>query len=327
MDATTEHASGRRRGFLAARSDGEAGVRHADPGSNRRTVALAAGGDQATIDLDAGGRVASLVAGGAERLVAAPPPSADAAAQRTGWGCFLMAPWVGRLTRATLPDGTRVPATHGHHALHGTAIDAAWILVDDDAAAMQDREASHLRLACDLGDGGWPHGGAVTLDAHLSEGQLELTADVRAGKAPMPAALGWHPWFARPADGDLALELRAERVLTTDAELLPDGGTAPATGDLDLRGGPLLGERHVDHCYIDVAEPVVVRWPDLDLELSMGCQTYVVYTPAGAACVEPQSAWPDAPTLDANGHTETGLAHLGPGDTLTRTFTLRWHRR
>ena len=50
----------------------------------------------------------------------------------------------------------------------------------------------------------------------------------------------------------------------------------------------------------------------------------VVYTPATAVCVEPQTAWPDALGDRLAGRPETGRRVIGPGEALRATMTLRW---
>lgn len=246
---------------------------------------LAAGADRAVIDLAGGGRLASLIAGGAERLVVggADPPL------DTMWGCFVMAPWVGRLEEGRLPwagHEHRVPCDHGRHAIHGVAFDVPW--------RVEDRTASSARLGVDL-DARWPLGGRVTHTLDLRAGALRFGLEVEAGPSGMPAALGWHPWFdgrARPERAGLV----ADRVLETDDDLVPTGRTRPIRGDADLSAGPVLGDRRLDHVYAGARGPALVAWRDLALRIDFGppLATAVVYTPAHAVCVEPQSAWPNA---------------------------------
>ncbi|QBI20609.1 hypothetical protein ER308_14270 [Egibacter rhizosphaerae] len=286
-------------------------------------VTLVAGEDRVTIDPAAGGRLTSFVAGGRERLLTAPGDPSDVDQRRSGWGCFLMAPWVGRLAQARLPDGRTVPATCGAHAIHGTALDVPWS-VTGPAPGPAPEPPTSARLTCELSGGGWPWSASVDVEARIRPGELELVVTLTAHEGPMPAAVGWHPWFARPNTGDVALELAAERVLVTDGELLPDGTAAPAEGALDLRDAPPLGARRLDDCFIDVAEPARVRWPDLVLDLAMGAEVYVVHTPAHGFCVEPQTAWPDAANLSAAGVPGTGHAQLAAGEQLTTTTRWVW---
>lgn len=279
---------------------------------------LVAGGDRAVVDAGRGGRLASLVAGGRERLAGLEQAAGDDpdGRERTGWGCYLMAPWPGRLAEASFRwRGQRfsVPATLGRHAIHGVALDAEW--------TVEDHRRDRAVLGCDLASGGWPLGGSVRQTVELAAGRLALTAEVLAGSHGMPAAVGWHPWFLRPGRGDVAVRVDADEVLVTDDELIASGDRASAVAALDLRDGPLLGDRELDHCYVEVTEPVGITWPDLHLEIATDVANpcYVVYTPRHAACVEPQSAWPNA-----FGLAEGGARLLGPAESWSVRCDLAW---
>ena len=282
-------------------------------------VTLTAGADRAVVDPDRGGRLASLVAGGTERLVTTAPP--DATDPVLAWGCYLMAPWAGRLAGAVLPwRGERhdLTANEAPHALHGVVFDERW--------TVGDAGGDSVTLSCALPPERWPLGGTVRQRVRLSPGALTLEASVEAGPRGMPAAVGWHPWFRRPAAGDMAVSLDADTTLITTGDLVPTGATRPVTGEEDLRGGPLLGDRRLDHPYAGVRPPAAVRWPDLELTMDFGTPiaTVVVHTPPAGVCVEPQSAWPNAAVLAAAGVEGTGVAPLGPGGRLSARVEWRW---
>lgn len=123
----------------------------------------------------------------------------------------------------------------------------------------------------------------------------------------------------------MRLSVRADEVLET-VDLIPTGRRLPVGGPADLRTGPFIGDRRLDHVYVDPASPAVVRWPDLELlvEFAPPLRTLVVHSRPGAVCVEPQTAWPNAPALVSAGVSGTGLAILGAGERLRSTMTLRW---
>src|SRR6185295_10871472 len=99
-----------------------------------------------------------------------------------------------------------------------------------------------------------------------------------------------HPWFARPATGDVAVRVDANEVLVLDADLIPTGEVRTVTVDEDLRSGPQLGGRRLDHVYVNSRGPALVTWPDLGLaiEFDESLPTTVVHTPPHGFCVEPQ---------------------------------------
>jgi len=90
-----------------------------DDGSALR---LSAPGVEAVVDLEAGGRLASLVIDGRELL-------RTAGDGPLSWGSFPMAPYAGRIRDATFTFGgrrRRLPARLPPDALHGTVLDRRW---------------------------------------------------------------------------------------------------------------------------------------------------------------------------------------------------------
>lgn len=276
-------------------------------------LVLRAADVQAEIAPDVGGRLASLTVGGRELLLG--PAGRDD--EPIGWGCFLMAPWPGRLENARFDWRGRtiqLPRTFGRNAIHGLVWNRPWTV---------DRQAvSRATLSCALPPE-WPMGGLVRQVYELTSRSLTFTASVTAGDA-MPAALGWHPWFAR-RDGDVAVRVDARAVLETQ-RLLPTGALVPATGRLDLRDGPLLGRRRLDHAYPAVTSPASIAWPDLRLALTFepAPGVVVVHTPPTGVCVEPQTAAPNALALPPASARTAGVRFLAAGETLTASLNIRW---
>lgn len=290
-----------------------------NPGTGARAEVfeLRAGEAAVAIDLVRGGRLASLRVAGRELLVG-PPDGADSSIR---WGCFLMAPWVGRLAGGRLSLGgtlVQLPRTHGRHAIHGLLWNRPWEVTAYDA------EASLVvaTLACELPRAIWPPGGRVEHRLSLTPFSLTLDAALTAG-GRMPAALGWHPWFLRR--GDARLRLDAAATLET-RDMIPTGRVVPATGATDLRTGPWLGRRRLDHAYVDAGSPVEISWPDIALTVTFepAPTTVVVYTPPPAVCVEPQTAWPDAPSRPVAEAERAGLRSLDAGETLCASMQLAW---
>lgn len=281
-------------------------------------IELAAAGVAAAIDPARGGRLASLRIGGVELLVGA----RDATDASIRWGCYLMAPWPGRLANGRLAWQGRMvqlERTHGRHSIHGLVAAVPWQVDRSDATSAELSVALAER-------GGWPFGGLVRQRFRLAAGRLELDAQIVA-EATMPAALGWHPWFLRR--GDPALRLDGDRVLESRG-MIPTGKLVPVAGKLDLRAGPPLGRRRLDDVYTGVRPPVELTWPDLRLELSTEpwLDTWVVYTPGQAVCVEPETAWPNAlGTSPGRGPAGGNARVLEPGESLRAVFSIAWSAR
>jgi aldose 1-epimerase len=280
----------------------------------RPLIELRAADATVVVDPDHGGRLASLRIRGRDLLVGPPEPRDSS----ISWGSFLMAPWPGRLADGRLRWRGRtmqLPRTHGRHAIHGLVHGVPW--------AVGRQTASEAQLSVELAPLGWPFGGRVRQRLRLEPGLLTLEAAVEADR-PMPAALGWHPWFRR-GDADPRLRVDADAVLETDA-MIPTGRIVPVHGRIDLRSGPALGRRRLDHAYVGARSPAVIAWPDLELTVEFpSVETVVVYTPRGSFCVEPQTAWPNALGLASPPERSlAGARHLAAGERLETTLRMRW---
>lgn len=253
-------------------------------------IELRAESVRCTVSAEDGGRVASLAVAGVDLILRA-HPSLPAAA----WGSYPMVPWAGRIRNGRFRfDGIdhQLPINFETHAIHGTGFEQSWETVD--------RDASCVALACRLD---WVLGGAAEQRIELADDSLTCTLVVRAGDRPMPAAIGWHPWFVKPE----RVDLQFERMYLRDVEYITDGqfvAPPPPPPWDDCFEGPIVTPR---------------LWiSGVEVSITSDCEYWVVYDmPAHATCVEPQSATPDAFNLG-------GAARLEPGEELRRTMTLSW---
>jgi len=248
------------------------------------------GGVAAEIDLD-GGRLASLVIDGLSLLVG---PHDRA----TRWGSFPMIPWCGRLPRGRLrwnETTYKFPITSAPHANHGLLHTSDWFEVDDQT------------IRAELSDP-WPFGGFATQHFDLSATALTITAEVHAVNQPMPAMIGWHPWFKRRLErgGTATLSVLAESAYKLDAHMVP-------TGEL----GPVPPQPWND-CFVDMVLPPVLDWPNaLTLSISSSFDHWVIFTePEHAICVEPQSGPPN--------QLNSAPVTVEPGTPLVGTMTFDW---
>lgn len=272
-------------------------------------IELRAGPARASIDPLRGGRVASLAIDGRELLLG--PPSANDRSIR--WGCFLMAPWTGRLDGGRFDwrgNAIQLPRTHGHHAIHGLGWNRPWRIIGANGIV--------ATLELDLRDAGWPMGGLVRETITLAPDHIELRAEVVADDE-MPLTLGWHPWFLRR--GGATVRLQAEAVLDVN-RMIPTGDARPVRGRYDLRNGPELGARRLDDVFTGVRSPIIVGWPDLDLRIEIGRDqpNVVIHTPPQVFCVEPMTAPPNA-------FNRRGAPYLGARASFASSTTFSWTRR
>jgi aldose 1-epimerase len=276
-------------------------------------IALQRGGTALLIDVRRGGRLGSLRIDGRELLVGAP----DADDRSIRWGCFLMAPWAGRIENGILDwDGVRhrLSLTDGHHALHGLVFGQPW--------EVETATPTEAVLSCRIGPPDWPSTATCRQRFVLGDDHLLATAELSA-EGPMPAAIGWHPWFRRY--GDTRIRLDAAETLET-RDLIPTGRRLPVDAMTDLRQGPVIGTRSLDHVYPDPQPPARIRWPTVGLQLDWegAIRAVVVHTTPASFCIEPQTAWPNAPALAADGIEETGLVRLETGGVLAAAMRWRW---
>ena len=261
----------------------------------------------------------SLVIAGVERILS--KTLARAREPALYWGCYPMVPWAGRLSHGRIPtnDGeVRLEPNLPPSAIHGLGFDKSWEVVE--------RSETAATMRCELRGLGWPFGGHALQTLRMGTNSLELELQVGGYTKAGPAGLGWHPWFTRPPTGDIALRVDSSEVLVLDADLAPTGEVRHVTQSEDLRSGPALRDRRLDHVYVRTKSPALVRWPDLGLriEYDKSLRTVVVHTPPEGVCVEPQTMWPNAPLLAAAGVSDTGMRTLEPGDTLSATESWTW---
>jgi aldose 1-epimerase len=293
-------------------ADGRAQVGIVAPGAVHH---LRAGPAVAVIDAAHGGLLTSVSIAGEELLA---PVRPRPGAVPLG-GSYLLAPWVGELFEGRLPfrgRQHRMPSGGGRHARHGLVFDGPW--------EVEDRSDRVLGLRRDLA-GPWPFGGSVRQTIELEPDRLTQIAEVTAATHAMPVSLGWHPWF-RVADPDrVRVAVDADRYLELDAELIPTGATREVSGEVDLRDGPVLGERRLDVVYVGATSPARLALPGLSVEIAFdpAIAFVVVYVADGAVCIEPWTSWPDAANASALGH-DAGLVALEPGETLRRWMRWTW---
>ncbi len=215
-----------------------------------------------TLDPEQGGRIASIVAFGEERLVSEVP-------RPSSWGAFPMIPWAGRIQYGKFSfEGVdyEMPINHPPHAMHGIAYTSEWHATD----------ASTMRL--DLVDP-WPFGGHAIHHASVDGNAARFRLEVHAADRPMPAMAGWHPWYRKPVD----LSFTASTMYVRDSEDIPTGQL------VDPPPGPW------DDTFTGMSGSPVLRWPDgVTATISSDCDYWVIYThPDHALCVEPQTGPPN----------------------------------
>jgi aldose 1-epimerase len=269
------------------------------PGRNEPEpiLTLHAGDATATIHPGAGARIGQISVAGQPLLVDVPPLGDR---HPMAWGAYPMVPWAGRLARGRFVfDGMErhVPINHHDgngperaHAIHGLGFDRAWEVVDVSG--------STCRCAISID---WEFGGTASHTVSLFDDRIVMTLTVGSTGISFPAEVGWHPWFRKPDNLDVAPSAMYER----DEFGIPTGRLVDPS------------PRPWDDCFVNT-EPVALRYDRAVapvLTVTSDCDHVVVFDePDDATCVEPQSGPPDAFNL---------TPHVVAPD-LARTMSISW---
>lgn len=136
---------------------------------------------------------------------------------------------------------------------------------------------------------------------------------------PMPAGLGFHPYF--PLDETTRLSFRADQVWLADETMLPTD-TAPAGtfGDWSTPH-PLSGSTLIDNCYAGWNGAAAIERGDARISLSADAADWLhLYRPPDRDffCIEPVTHMPDAINRAAP------MPTLAPGESTALTMTITW---
>ena len=252
------------------------------------------------------------------------PATADAVRRRDGYesAAFPLVPFSNRIRTGRFSFAGRdvvLPLNRSpeRHAIHGQGWQAAWTPreVSTTSALLQFRHAPDA----------WPWAYLATQRFALSSAGLTVElAVVNESDTPMPAGLGWHPYFLRTPRTTLTAPV--ERIWLTDAEMLPtELARSPVTARLSA--GVAIDAVSLDNGFTGWSRRAVIDWPELGARLVMTAEPpldfLTVFIPPSLPffCVEPVSHATDALNL-AGAVAEVGRRQLAPGATLGASITL-----
>jgi aldose 1-epimerase len=205
------------------------------------------------------------------------------------------------------------------HAIHGQGWQGVWEVGDVDAR----RAELTFRHAV----AGTPFDYRARQLFALEDGGLRVSLEVvNAGRGPMPAGLGLHPYFER-SDG-VVLRARLDRVWLADERNIPNE-CVPLPERWDFAKAPRLAALEMDNCFCGWDGAAEIRWPETGLTLRIEAEPVfghlVIYVPRGEDffCVEPVSNANDGFNLLDRGVPDTGVRVLEPGETLAGTIRFR----
>lgn len=236
------------------------------------------------------------------------------------FAAFPMTPFIGRIFNGRFEYNSRsvsLPANMPPepHAIHGFGWQTVWQI---------DSQTEHeLVISQTAAPDDWPWPYRATQTFTLSKRGLDLTLSLtNNGETPMPAGLGWHPYFNRE---QAILKLPTTRIWWVDDS--NGWSTAEATANIltPLSTGARVETLSLDHAFSLSDPELSIVWPDLRLDIQCDpiFQHAVIYVPDGEDffCVEPVSQIPNAVNL-SQPFAETGLVDLAPGSTLAGQIRL-----
>ena len=218
----------------------------------------------AEIDVDNGGRIASLHVAATSLLVTHAESLLD-------WGLYPMAPYAGRVRNAQLEFENQtfdLRVNAAPHSIHGTVFDCPWNVDAHDATS--------ILMSTDTGPH-WPFAATVTHHITVTDTFVRCELNITAHET-MPAQLGWHPWFVQP-----------RQVVTSFHSMLRRDDEGITTLD---RLDPLTPP--VDDCFFEPNAWPVISIGNYVVEIASDCPYWVRYdAPGGDVCIEPQSGPPN----------------------------------
>jgi aldose 1-epimerase len=198
-------------------------------------------------------------------------------------------------------------------ALHGIGWQRSWRVVH----AFEDRCALELILS----EREWPFGFRATQAFNVAGPRFSATIAIEnTSRRPIPAGLGFHPYFVRTPG--MALEFQATRFWLEGPGYLPtDAISLPA--ELDFTAPKLLPPSWRNNCYSGWNGCVALHDPARGLQVTMQAngtlKDLMLYTPPKADyfCLEPQSHTTGAVTKARAAAPAEPLRILQPAEWLT----------
>lgn len=254
-------------------------------------------------------------------------PLVDWQAPEHGWpkaGAYPLIPYSNRIAGARLDfAGTSYPlAPHPldlPNALHGHAQRCAWEVLAHDAqrAELVLRESANTH---------WPWPFEARIAFTLRDQALDISFELHnIGSQPMPAGLGWHPFFA--TDADTTIHFDARRQWQLDDRFLPTGDSSPSPDATVLTPA----DWQTRDCAIYASEwdglaRIERHEGTLTLTTTAPLTHLVAYAPRGGAlcCIEPVSHVANGFNLAARGVEGTGMCVLAPHERMMAQVTLAW---
>lgn len=242
---------------------------------------------------------------------------------------FVLAPYSNRLRDARFAFAGREyqlrPNTADGHVIHGDVRKRPWRVVATESA-----RASFAFDSREFADINFPFPFAVDLTYSLERDRLETAVALRnTGDAPMPAGIGFHPYFRRTlVDPEEQVEVEA-RVGGAYPELVPTSGARPLEPREDFSRSRAIADTDLDTCFAGWDGRARIAWPGTgvraEIEADAPLRHLILYTPPGKPffAVEPVSNANNGFNLLSAGVPDSGVEVLEAGAALRTRFRIR----
>lgn len=258
-------------------------------------------------------------------------------------GIPFLAPWANRLDeQGFYANGKRYALNmdlgnvRGEHPIHGFLSAAVWTVIEaqaDERSAWVTSRLEFFRQPDWMAQ--FPFAHTIEMTHRLRDGGLEITVQLEnLSAAPMPVAIGFHPYFQlndAPRDAwTISLAARTEWELAPDK--IPTGKTVPIEHRFaDPRAAPLR-DHDLDHVFADLIRDasgratMTVRGVSQRIDVAFGPNYHaaVVYAPKGRdfICFEPMAGITDALNL-SHKKLYDDLQQIPAGGTWRESFWVR----
>lgn len=242
--------------------------------------------------------------------------------------CFPLVPYSNRIADGRFRCDTtpyQLPRNFGEHphSIHGLGWQREWQIVERSISDCR------LRLAHNPEEEGgdhWPFAFEVEQWISLNERGVSLSLKMRNdSQQPMPAGLGWHPYFPRHGGVELAFDAAAVWINGSDSLPLESIQVPPKWTFSPRRAVGYVG---LDNCFEGWQHRAELYWPQADMNLVMtapaGLDYLVVFTPPEPQdfiAVEPVSHLNNAINLASP--QANGMVWLAPGQSMERCLQMR----
>ncbi len=241
---------------------------------------------------------------------------------------FVLIPYSNRVEngRFTFQGQAYQLANGERHASHGDVRGRAWQVDHVDATTLRCSFDSRT-----VADANWPWPYTATLEYALQDNTLFARLTVRnQGDSPMPAGLGWHPYYSRTltrAGEPVQLHFQVQSVYPdANDNRIPSGPAQPLAANQDFSSERVLTpENFIDVCFYGYAGNGTITWPESGIKLTYACSPscthLILFNPAKPYfAVEPVTNANNGVNLYAQGDPTSGIQVLAPGETLEATF-------